>query len=299
MHIVIAGGSGFVGSALQVTLLSRGHTLSILTRSIQKVGETDKVRAVQWLGPEDRPEEELKKVDAVINLAGESINGRWTKAKKQRIIQSRLQAVEELLALIRKLDEQPKVWINASAVGYYGMSDTETFTEQDTEPAEDFLARVAVSWESAALKAEKLGLRVVLARLGVVLGQEGALPLMTLPYKLGVGGTIGAGRQWVSWVHAQDAAGLMEYCLREEEIRGAVNVTAPEPATMEEFGKTIGLVLHRPHWLPVPRLAMKLFLGEMSQMLLSGQRVLPEKALAAGYEFQYPDLRQALADLLK
>ncbi|MBS4197207.1 TIGR01777 family oxidoreductase [Lederbergia citri] len=300
MHIVIAGGSGFVGKALQNRLLQNGHDITILTRKREKVAESNRLRAVEWLNPNSEPEKYLKSVDAIINLAGESINGiRWTKAKKKRIVQSRTRATREIVRLIEKLDPKPKVLVNGSAVGYYGMSDVETFTEESKPHANDFLASVVRRWEDEASQAENLGVRTVFARLGVVLGKGGALPLMALPYKMGVGGRIGSGNQWVPWVHQADVAGLLLFAIENESISGPLNVTSPNLVKNNDFGKTIGHVLHRPHWLPVPSFAMKAMLGEMSEMLLSGQCAIPQKAKQNGYTFQYPKLDQALENILR
>lgn len=298
MHVVIAGGSGFVGQVLQDQLLQAGCEVTILTRNLEKVQQTERLHAVQWLVPGSNPEQKLSAIDALINLAGESINGlRWTKAKKTRIIESRMAVTREMNRIIGQLERKPEVLINASAVGYYGMSKTRTFTESDTSTATDFLAEVVQDWETEAMKAEQYGVRTVVARLGIVLGNGGALPLMTLPYKLGAGGTIASGEQWVSWVHVEDVAGLIHFVLTHPDITGPVNVTAPEPLPMKEFGKTIAHVLRRPHWLPVPSFALKVLLGEMSAMLIDGQRVLPEKALQHKYLFKHPRLEHALQDL--
>ncbi len=297
MHIVIAGGSGFVGKALQELLLNTDYEVTILTRSPNKIKQTDRLRAVQWLVDQSEPEKQLGKVDAIVNLAGESINGlRWTKSKKERILKSRIIVTKEINRIISRLEKKPKVLVNASAVGYYGMSEEKTFTEADGSPGTDFLAAVVNKWEKEARKAEQYGVRTVVARFGIVLGQDGALPLMAFPYKIGVGGTIGSGEQWVSWVHVADVAGMIQFAIEHQEISGPLNVTAPKPLKMKEFGKTIGIVLHRPHWLPVPSWLLKGLLGEMSEMLINGQQVLPKKAHTHGYVFKYPNLNQALND---
>lgn len=297
MHIVIAGGSGFVGKALQELLLNTDYEVTILTRSPNKIKQTDRLRTVQWLVDQSEPEKQLGKVDAIVNLAGESINGlRWTKSKKERILKSRIIVTKEINRIISRLEKKPKVLVNASAVGYYGMSEEKTFTEADGSPGTDFLAAVVNKWEKEARKAEQYGVRTVIARFGIVLGQDGALPLMAFPYKIGVGGTIGSGEQWVSWVHVADVAGMIQFAIEHQEISGPLNVTAPKPLKMKEFGKTIGIVLHRPHWLPVPSWLLKGLLGEMSEMLINGQQVLPKKAHTHGYVFKYPNLNQALND---
>ncbi|MBS4205345.1 TIGR01777 family oxidoreductase [Lederbergia citrea] len=293
MRVVIAGGSGFVGKALQERLLHAGHEVKILTRAKKRPNE------VEWLTPGSKPEHYLGKVDAIVNLAGESINGlRWTSSKKKRILESRIIATREIIRIIQSLDKKPEVLVNASAVGYYGMSESKTFTESSLTEADDFLASVVRTWEEEASVAEQLGVRTVFARLGIVLGKDGALPLMALPYKLGAGGTVGSGRQWLSWVHVSDVAGIIQFAIEHREISGPINVTAPSPVKMQEFGKTVGHVLHRPHWLPVPSFAMKMLLGEMSDMLLCGQRAIPNKVSEYGYSYQYPDLEEALKNSL-
>ena len=297
MHIVIAGGSGFVGRALQKRLLNAGNKVTILTRDPSKIMQTKQLQAVQWLTNDRSLETQLGKVDAIVNLAGETINGiRWTKAKKERILQSRITTTREIIRMISQLDHKPEVLVNASAVGYYGMSETETFTEASKSEADDFLASVVQRWEQEAAKAEEYGVRTVFARFGIILGREGgALPLMALPYKLGVGGTMGPpGKQWLSWIQVEDVAGMIQFAIEQPMIEGPLNVTAPEPMQMKDFGKTIGAVLHRPHWFPVPRILLKTMLGEMSDMLISGQRAVPDKAIKYGYSFQYPELGEAL-----
>lgn len=205
---------------------------------------------------------------------------------------------KEINRIISVIDDKPEVLVNASAVGFYGMSDEKIFTEADDPSANDFLATVVRSWEAEAKKAEQFGVRTVLARFGIVLGKEGALPLMALPYKLGAGGTVGTGKQWLSWIHVADVAGLIRFAIEHEQISGPINVTAPEPLKMKEFGKAIGKTLHRPHWLPVPSFALKILLGEMSEMLLSGQRAVPAKAVEFGYSYKFPQLPEALEDSL-
>lgn len=301
MHVVIAGGNGFVGQALQHRLLSEGVKVSVLTRKPPTLaaGQAGALRYIRWLTDGSRPETELGQIDAIVNLSGESLNGlRWTQTKKHHILQSRLATTREIARIISLQDHPPKVLINASAVGYYGMSPSVEFEENVSSTADDFLATVVKAWEVEAMKVASLGVRTVLARFGVVLGKGGALPLMALPYKLGVGGTIGSGRQWLSWVHIEDAVSLIRLAIDEASITGPLNITAPHPIQMKDFGQTIGRVLRRPHWLPVPSFALQLALGEMSSMLLSGQRVIPAKALDHHFKFIFPDAKTALQHIL-
>lgn len=300
MKIAIAGGTGFVGKALSKELVHKGHEVLILTRNIPHSSE-QKVRYVKWLGDCTRPEFELDGVDAIINLAGESLNsGRWTEDRKERIYNSRIQATREIIRMISNMKNKPATLINASAVGYYGNSRTKTFTEDTTEQARDFLGEVVWSWEEEARTVEDFGVRVVFARFGVILGkEEGALPKIVLPYKLFAGGTVGSGQQWISWIHLDDVVGLVVFALENEDISGPMNVVSPTPVTMKEFGKSVGRVLHKPHWLPVPSFALKLLLGEMSILVLEGQMVLPKKAEQHGYKFMYSYVDEALENILK
>lgn len=298
MHVAIAGGSGFLGKVLQKQLLNNGFRVTILSRDPDKVEKSEGLAAVKWLVDGARPEEELINVDAFVNLAGETINGiRWTSKKKDRIVRSRRAATKELIRLAEKMAHKPKVLVNASAIGYYGMSATETFTEASRSEATDFLATVVKGWEEQALAAEGLGIRTVLVRLGLILGKEGALPLMALPYKLGVGGTVGSGEQWVSWIHVEDAARLIAFVIEHPAISGPINATAPKPVQMKEFGKALGAVLGRWHWLPVPEWFISVLLGEMSNMLVRGQRVIPEMAIKHQFDFLYSNIEIALKEI--
>jgi uncharacterized protein len=299
MKIAIAGGSGFIGRVLQEKLIKEGHEIFVLTRDPGKIKTANRIKAVGWLKENSSPEEELQGIGAIVNLAGESINGRWTKEKKQGIVSSRIKVTREIIRIMDKMEHKPEVLINASAVGYYGMSETASFTEETTRHAEDFLAKVAREWEAEAARAEKMGVRTVYTRFGVVLGNQGALPLMVLPYRWGVGGTIGSGRQWLSWIHVKDVAGIIHHAIQNKRLQGPLNATAPHPVRMKEFGKTIASVLHRPHWLPVPGFALKMGLGEMSDMLLGGQKVIPKKAVETGYSFEFPELKPALRSILR
>lgn len=298
MRIVIAGGSGFVGRKLTALLLEKGHEIVILTRKEKEA--QGKVSFVKWLSEGAKPEKEIGHADAVINLAGVSINdGRWTEQHQQQIYESRMTATDELLRIMMALEKKPSVLVNASAIGIYPASEDAVYTEVSTERANDFLAKTVIDWEKKASSAENFGIRTVLMRFGVVLGQEGgALPLMVLPYRLFVGGTVGSGRQWVSWVHVTDVVRSILFAIENKVMNGPVNVTAPNPVRMRKFGQTIGSVLHRPHWFPVPALMMKLALGQKSRLVLEGQYVLPKKLKENGFDFSYPTLEQALKDLL-
>jgi uncharacterized protein len=295
-RILVTGGTGFVGGFLTKHLTALGNEVYILTRK-DKQSEKKGVQYVQWMGSN---EPDLPPIDAVVNLAGESINGRWTDEKKKSILNSRLKVTEELLKLVKKMPQKPSVWVNASAIGYYGTSETEVFTERSSKHGSDFLAEVVKAWETKASAAESLGIRTVFTRFGLVLGKDGGvLPQLSLPYRFFAGGTVGSGEQWVSWVHVEDVAKLITEAIENEQYSGPVNVTSPHPVKMKEFGQVTADVMHRPHWLPAPSIAFKIMFGEMSMLILKGQHVLPEKAGNLGYTFTYPHLKGALHDLLQ
>jgi hypothetical protein len=298
MKIIIAGGSGFIGRKLTEILVGEGHDVVILTRMVKQSDE--KIKFIQWLEEGTAPENEIESADAFINLAGVSINnGRWTANHQKQIYESRMTATNELVRIISALPEKPSVLINASAIGIYPSSQQAVYTENSLEVAEDFLGRTVYDWEKSAGRVMAHGIRTVYMRFGVVLGPEGgALPLMVLPYKLFVGGTIGSGEQWVSWVHVTDVARAIFFAVVNEQMSGPVNVTSPFPKKMKDFGKTIGSVLNRPHWFPVPAFLMKLVLGKKSSLVLEGQQVVPEVLMNEGFEFKFPTLESALRDLL-
>lgn len=297
MKIVIAGGNGFVGNALTDELVKNHQEVFILTRHASSAPQKKGVKYVQWLNNGDQPEKQLKNIDVFINLAGESLNsGRWTADRKKRLLASRLASTKEMVRIITSADKKPQLFLNASAIGYYGTSRTETFTERNIKYPSDFLSNVTNEWEKAAKELENI--RTIYMRFGVIIGKDGgALQRMVLPYKLYVGGTIGSGEQILSWIHMKDCIQAILFCINNESIEGAVNFTAPEPLNMKEFGKTIGKVMKKPHWLPVPSFALKILLGEMSILVLEGQRVLPKKLCDHGFKFTFPTLETALRDI--
>lgn len=299
MKIVIAGGSGFIGQKLTTTLHEKGHEIIILTRRMQQSLGT--ISYVQWLQEGDAPETKIEHADVFINLAGVSINdGRWTVKHQKEIYESRMIATDELLRIISTLRKKPSVLVNASAIGIYPASENKIYTESSTEVADDFLAKTVHDWEEKAAHVEESGIRAVFMRFGVVLGTEGgALPLMATPYKLFVGGTVGSGKQWLSWIHVDDLIRAILFVIEKENINGPVNVTAPFPKQMKNFGQTIGAILHRPHWLPVPTFAMKFLLGKKSALVLKGQQVIPTILQQENFKFLYPDLESALENLFR
>lgn len=297
MKVAITGGSGFVGQELTKQLTEQGHEVYILTRSDHP--STGPIHMVKWLTDDAKPYQYIDGMDAWINLAGVSINeGRWTEQQKQNIYDSRMKATDEILYLLKKVKQKPKVLVNASAIGIYPPSEQATYTESSQERGTDFLAKTVKDWEEKASLAERFGIRVATGRFGIILGKKsGALPLMALPYKMGVGGRVGSGNQWVSWVHVADVAKAILFVIGQEDFKGPFNITSPDPKQMNEFGSILGDVLHRPHWIPVPSVALKLVLGDKSQLVLEGQRVLPEKLLTYGFKFSFPDLHNALQNI--
>jgi len=298
MKIAIAGGNGFIGSALITYFREQQHQLYILTRQPENLTARDGVTYVSWMGKKDTPEQLIEGIDVFINLAGVSLNsGRWTASRKQAIQSSRDTTTKEVVRIIKTLNKKPEILLQASAVGYYGTSNTKVFTEQDIVPATDFLSTTVHYWEQEALQS---GIRTVLMRFGVVLGVDGgALTMMQLPYRLLVGGKIGSGQQPLPWIHIEDVARAIDHCIRTESMEGAINFTSPEIVTMEQFGVTLAKAMHRPHWLPLPSFIMRLILGEMSMLLLEGQRVYPERLLKHGFSFSYPSLNAALTKLVQ
>ncbi|MBI5055801.1 MAG: TIGR01777 family protein [Nitrospirae bacterium] len=312
MKILIIGGTGFIGTPLSRELRNAGHTVVVTTR--RPSGSKDKLT---WNPPALISADTISGFDAVINLAGEPIApGRWTKERKELIMSSRINTTRALvdsmepvspclmLARGERRDFRPgktgpKILINASAIGYYGAHWDEYVTEE-TPPASDFLAEVCKAWEAEALRARDFDTRVVLVRIGGVLESDGgALPEMMVPFKFFLGGPIGSGKQWFSWVHRDDVVGIIKYALENESVSGPVNAAAPNPVTNKEFSSALGKALGRPSWLAVPGFVVKLTLGELGGVLLTGQRVLPEKALKAGYHFKYSEVNGALNAILK
>ena len=294
MNILITGGTGFIGSALSRELSNSGHKVIIASRR-KTPPKLENIEIVRWDIQTPLSSEIMSGIDAVINLAGESlISGRWTKKRKERIMSSRVNTTRLLVESMKNANPKPKVLISVSAVGYYGPHGDEYVTE-DFPPASDFLAEVCKAWEKEALKAQELGVRVVITRFGVVLESDGgALSKMAIPFKFFLGGHLGSGQQWFSWVHREDLIGFMKYALENESVSGHFNLTSPQPVTNKEFCSALGKALNRPSWFHVPAFMIKLTLGEVGKVLLTGQRVLPEKALKAGYQFKYPEINEAL-----
>jgi hypothetical protein len=304
MNVAISGGTGLIGGALAASLAADGEGVRILTRSPSRYeGRFPGCEVVGWAGT--RPEnlaESLAGVDAVVHLAGENLaDGRWTAARKQRLRDSRLHTTQALTAAIELLaarGEAPGVFAQGSAVGIYGVRGDEE-VDESSSMGQDFLATLCRDWEAASEPLDRLGVRRVALRTGVVLAARGgALPRMVLPFRLFAGGPIGNGKQWVPWIHLDDAVGAIRFLIDRPEARGPFNLAAPQPVRNRELAKLLGKILHRPAFLPAPALALKLLLGEMSLVVLGGQRVVPAKLAAAGYAFRFPEVEAALRDLL-
>lgn len=313
MKTVITGGTGFIGSALTRSLLGRGGEVVIITRDVERgkreitekrteskveqdALERGALTVVSW---DDMPGA-VDGADAIVNLAGASIFGtRWTEEQKKRIVNSRLKAGESVMNALAKAESKPAVLVQGSGVGYYGLSKEPV--DEDSPNGEGFLADTARRWEDSTKDAESMGVRRVIARTSMVLGKDGgALEQFVRPFKMFAGGVIGSGKQWLTWVHIDDEIGAIEFLMDRDDLSGPFNISAPEPETMTDFVRTLGRVLKRPAWLPVPSFVIKTVLGEMGEeLILSGQRALPNRLLASGYEFRFPRLRQAFEDLLR
>src|SRR5258708_4304864 len=301
MKILVWGSSGLVGTALGSVLARGGHTVCRLVRPQSAVGEgATEGFAVAW----DPATGELGGAgvgaDAVVNLAGASIaDGRWTKQRKELLRASRIDTTRALVNALAKMNARPSVLVSASAIGYYGNRGDETLTVE-SKPGRDFLSSLAQEWEVEALKAEALGIRVVLARFGIILAREGgALPKMMVPFKFGAAGKLGSGRQWMSWVTLEDVVGILRFAIENASVRGVINVVSTQPLQNVEFTKVLAKAMHRPALFPAPAFALRLALGEMADaLLLSSQRVLPQVLEKTGYQFVHSDLSTALKNLV-
>lgn len=291
MRVLLTGGTGFIGEPVARALRTAGHDVTIVSRQPGFVP----AKAIAW----DAVGAVMPETDAVVNLAGESIAaGRWTDARKAAIVASRVDGTRALVAAMAASAARPKVLVSASAVGFYGPRGDEELDEE-APSGEGFLASVCRQWEEAAWRARDLGVRVAALRIGVVLGPGGgALGRMVIPFRAGVGGRLGSGRQWMSWIHRDDVVGLVLAAVEREAYDGPVNATAPAPVRNCDFTVALARAVHRPAFFPVPAVALRLLLGEMAEMLLTGQRVVPTAALAAGYAFKQPELAEALVAAL-
>lgn len=297
MNILITGGSGFIGSALTEFFLHHGYNITILSRKPIKVTKNlSKVKVVttfEEIGMDD-------KIDVIINLAGASINKRWNEDYKKLLINSRVEVTKGVIGLINSLKTKPKLLISASAIGYYGTQNS-SYIDEESACVDDFTHKLCDLWESEARLAQKLGVRTCITRLGVVLGNGGgALKQMLPAFKLGLGGKIGSGEQFFSWVHMHDLIGAFEFLIKDDRQQGIYNLTSPNPVTNEIFTKTLGKALHRPTIFTLPAFVIKMIFGEMGdKLLLNGAAVYPKKLSDSGYEFQFKTIEAALENILK
>ncbi|MFI5009337.1 MAG: TIGR01777 family oxidoreductase [Solirubrobacterales bacterium] len=308
MRVTVTGATGLVGSALVADLKSRGNDVTVLSRDPERARAKLQVESVRWDSmSEPAPARALAGRDAVVHLAGENVAQRWTTAAKRAIRESRVRGTRHLLEGLRAIsptgegppqDARPRILISASAIGYYGAHGDEPLDEE-APAGTDFLARVCAEWEAESRAAGELGVRAVQVRTGVVLDREGgALAKMLTPFRLGIGGPVAGGRQYISWIHREDLVGMMLAALEDDSWSGPLNATAPEPVTNAEFSHALGRALHRPSLLPVPGAALRLLYGEMAAIVTTGARVLPAKALVLGYGFRHPHLDEALRSAL-
>ena len=300
MKILITGGTGFVGTQLTSRLIQDGHEVTILSRSAKRSGEVPRgISYVQGDPTQKGPwQEAIKNHDAVINLAGASIFAKWTEEHKKAIRESRVSTTQNIVQGIPPHPEKQFTVLSTSAVGYYGFCGDEELTEASPN-GEDFLARIASEWEGEALKAKEKGARVVITRFGIVMGEKGgALSQMIPLFKKYIGGPIGSGKQWFSWVHIKDLSEAFAFLLKHPEISGPVNVCAPNPVRNKDLAKALGRVLNRPSFMPAPGFMVKLVLGEFGSVILEGQRVIPKRLLDSGFAFQYPDIDKALQGIV-
>ncbi len=292
MKVLITGSTGLVGTELQKSFAEKGYEMLLASRK-----EPTDERHIQWSIEEGFTDpEKLEGIDVVAHLAGENVSGfRWTDEKKKAIRDSRVLGTRNVVDAISKLKQKPKVFIASSAIGFYGERGEEECTESSAA-GDNFLAGVCKEWEAESRRAEDAGIRTVLLRTGIVLSKDGgALSTMLTPFKLGVGGVVGSGKQWMSWISMDDEIAAINFAIENENLRGAVNAVSPNPVTNQEFTKTLGEVLYRPTFLPLPEFAVSMIFGEMGDaLLLASTKVLPKRLEDAGFEFKYPELKAAI-----
>ncbi|WAL58546.1 thylakoid membrane protein ThyD [Thermocoleostomius sinensis] len=305
MKIAVTGATGFVGKRLVERLQAEGHNVLALSRKpdhAQQVFPATAFPKIEIVGYSPLEsgvwQQSLAGCDGVVNLAGAPIaESRWTPERKQEILESRTIGTQKIVEAIANVNPKPTVLVNSSAIGYYGTSETQTFDETSS-PGNDFLAQVCQAWETEATKVKESGARLVILRTGIVLGMGGALAKLLVPFRMFAGGPLGSGRQWFSWIHRDDLVNLILESLTQPDREGVFNATAPNPVRMAELCQTLGQLMNRPSWLPVPNFALEILLGDAAQVVLEGQQVLPKRTQASGFEYQYPTVKQALAEIL-
>nr|WP_314580693.1 TIGR01777 family oxidoreductase [uncultured Pseudomonas sp.] len=297
MHILLTGGTGLIGRRLCRHWLDQGHQLSVWSRKPDQVSRLCGAGVRGIAHPDDIGSQ---RVDAVINLAGAPIADRpWTRKRKMLLWDSRITLTEQLITWLERREQKPDVLISGSAVGWYGDGGERELDEESAPVSEDFASQLCIAWEETAQRAEAFGIRVVLLRTGLVLANEGGMMQRLLPpFKMGMGGPIGNGRQWMPWVHIEDQIAAIDFLLNREDAQGPYNACAPSPVRNREFAKTLAAILHRPAFMPMPAVALRLLLGELSILLLGGQRARPNRLQAAGFTFRFTDLHAALENLL-
>jgi uncharacterized protein (TIGR01777 family) len=306
MKIAVTGATGFVGTRLVERLQEEGHSVVVLTRDAARGQRVfpktafPQVEVVAYTPLESGAwQGSIAGCNGVVNLAGAPIaEERWTPQRKQDILNSRKIGTQKIVAAIAQANPKPSVLVNSSAIGFYGTSETATFDESSA-PGDDFLAQVCQEWEAEAQKVRETGTRLAIIRTGIVLGMGGAIDKMLLPFKMFAGGPLGSGRQWFSWIHRDDLVNLMMRALTNPQMDGVFNGTAPNPVRMADFTKTMGQVMRRPSWLPVPAIALEALLGDAAQVVLQGQQVLPKHTQESGFTFQYETVQSALEEILK
>ncbi|MGF1457839.1 MAG: TIGR01777 family oxidoreductase [Leptolyngbyaceae cyanobacterium] len=301
MKVAVTGGTGFVGSRLVEKLQQAGHEVLVLTRNLAKARRLfpestyPQVTLVAYTPQTSGAwQAAISGCDGVVNLAGAPISERWTPAHKRAMIDSRQVGTAKLVEAIAQAESRPQVLVSASAIGYYGTSETATFDETSAPVDDDFLSQVCRAWEAEAQKVKDLGVRLVIPRIGIVLGDGGALEKMLTPFQLFAGGPIGTGRQWFSWIHQDDLVAILLRALTDDSMQGVYNATAPNPVRMGQACEALGQALHRPSWLPVPEFVIEALLGDGAIVVLEGQRVIPQHLQAEGFEYQYPQVDQAM-----
>ena len=305
MKVAITGATGFVGNRLVKRLQADGHKILVLTR--------DRDRALKVFPNSSFPEVEclpytplqsgdwqnaISGCDGVVNLAGEPISERWTAERKRGILESRQLGTAKIVEAIARAEVKPTVLVSGSAIGYYGTSETEKFDESSNPDPQNFLSQVCQAWEAAAQPVTQSGTRLVILRIGIVLGMGGAIARMITPFRLYAGGPIGSGKQWFSWIHIDDLVGLIIKSLTDNQMQGTYNATAPNPVRMNDLCNALGKAMDRPSWLPVPDFAIQALLGDGAQVVLEGQQVLPKRTQTTAFTYQYPEVEPALKSIV-